>query len=880
MFRSSGFNIADDTRGESAKQHSYLPVRRLFELRQIQRMQGTALSGTRPDDTPLHGLVASTGRSPIIASAFKEPMLPHQLAAIENRMPEPPKARLPGIRPPNPPQVRPLGRVNSYHEIPKESSHRRLTQLTPVHKNGQPFPPPEEQRKQVMKRNWGRASRLVQMSSALGSNISADRRQRKQMRKIENTANPSQCAATEPRSVSRHGVSLGFLRHVVQWSMALEYPRTTSGGREVQSFRDLTCEDIVSILVLPRTHSDQQQGSCSYTDLLLRKRQAYDSRPAAGTATVFVAYCRRYKFVDFVAALSDFSDKYLWIDMWSADQTELIDEPIDAEWLAAFEKTVKEIGHTVVMFDRWENATPLSRLWCLYELAITASTSNTFGVVLLPKGATDVSQTMPQRYKELVDSVQIDFNGANVEDHNERGLLIGALGAATLVDRKDEIQGMLWDWLADQGRNMLRGVPLELQATSVLAEQLVEHLQQLGRLSEAMPLMRQRLAGAKMKYGAKSKESLSCMQALGELHHLRWICKDGDNLQNELSLAVPLLSEALRGRRELFSSLDIQTLSTVDKIALVYHDIGDLDSALSHSEEAVEGFTKLLGADHPYLLTAKQNMGRILVDQGLLDKALPLHLDAYTGKQRVYGPRSPETIDSASALGVLYLKRKEHGSAAEMLREAFTGNRAVRGDSHASTIMDAKKLRGVLANETGVQDLELAELDRFVSSNTSSPDGVLQQLDAMTLGSRDRRGQGIELLESVYDDCRRSHGNKDPRTLQCLALIGWHHHIHGTNSNIAVNSLRQALVGLTNLVDENGVHHPLVPKVAKQLKTTLEKLAQQEIDEHREQFPLDASEMAILNDLCAPGSERVRKGRRRVWGAANAAVMLRSAPTM
>jgi hypothetical protein len=96
-----------------------------------------------------------------------------------------------------------------------------------------------------------------------------------------------------------------------------------------------------------------------------------------------------------------------------------------------------------------------------------------------------------------------------------------------------------------------------------------------------------------------------------------------------------------------------------------------------------------------------------------------------------------------------------------------------------------------------------------------------------------------------------------------------------------VNSLRQALVGLTNLVDENGVHHPLVPKVAKHLKITLERMAIQDGAEDGQQFQLDASEMAILHELTssAGGEGQRRGGRRKVWVAAKTAIMLRTALT-
>jgi tetratricopeptide (TPR) repeat protein len=851
-------------------------------------MQGTALSGTRPDDTPLHGLVAATGKSPIITSAFHKPLLPHQLAAVENRKPKPPKLRLPGIGPPNGSQPRTLARVNSYHEIPKEQARVRRA----VSHRG--ALPPTESRPNAAIANeyhWKRARRYVQMSSLLGSGISQARRDSKKKNRLRRkTEKLQQLHGAEPRTVSRNGVSLGFLEHIVTWSKSLRYPQKMEDGREIHSYRDLTCEDILDILVLPRTQGGEGEESCSYADFLTQSRSRFDDRPAVGRATVFVAYCRSYIFLDFVSALSELGGKYMWIDMWSENQAELIEDPPDEQWLQAFAVNVKDIGHTVVVFDQWENASPMSRLWCLYELAITADSFVAFEVALFPGGAADMSTALCERFKDLAENTVVDFSAAKIEDEDERSLLVEALGSVELlVDRQSEIQGMLRDWLTDQGRKALREMPSASRATSDLGEQLANQLKQLGRLSEALPLMRQRLAGAKMKFGDESKEALACMHALGELHHLRWLCKDGDG-HNELTVALPLLIDALNGRREMLGPTDIRTLCTVDTLALVYHDMEELDLARRYSEEAVSGFSFVLGDGHPYLLTAQQNLGLILREQGELDAALPLHLDAYTGKEATYGPKALETIDAASALGWLYVKRGETALAAEALRTAVSGNRTVRGDSHPSTVMDAKRLHKVLSNlkavavnDTGSFDLELAELNKVISFShkAKSTAGVLQQLDSMASSQRDRRTQELEMLESVYEDCRKSHGTHDPRTLECLATIGWYHQVHGKNPNVAVNSLRQALVGLTNLVDENGVHHPLVPKVAKHLKITLERMAIQDGAEDGQQFQLDASEMAILHELTssAGGEGQRRGGRRKVWVAAKTAIMLRTALT-
>ena len=124
VFRSQGFNIADEDRGAKIKSQSFLPPTELFELRQHQRLHGTALSGTRPDDTPLHGLVASTGKSPIIESAFHQPLMPHQMGRK-------PPAKLPNFRP-KPPKMPRVTSTHSYGVLPPPTPRERRPRLGKV----------------------------------------------------------------------------------------------------------------------------------------------------------------------------------------------------------------------------------------------------------------------------------------------------------------------------------------------------------------------------------------------------------------------------------------------------------------------------------------------------------------------------------------------------------------------------------------------------------------------------------------------------------------------------------------------------------------------------------------------------------------------------
>ena len=240
-------------------------------------------------------------------------------------------------------------------------------------------------------------------------------------------------------------------------------------------------------------------------------------------------------------------------------------------------------------------------------------------------------------------------------------------------------------------------------------------------------------------------------------------------------------------------------------------------------------------------------------------------------------------------------------------------------------------------NDTGTFDTEISELSALLRAQRGNALNTLQHLQEMGATHRERRGHELEMLQDVYEDSRKLHGappclcrvrcmeadtlrRQPPPTNAGVPRDHWlvpvrptrfssflperpadrralaHSHVHGGDSELAINGLRQALVGLTNLVDENGNHHDLVPKVAGHLKIVLERTAEREPEgaahAHPQpsaflltvsclrrpgdepKFELDTSEMLILKDLTRPQKGRAK---RRVWLAAKTALALRAA---
>ena len=74
---------------------------------------------------------------------------------------------------------------------------------------------------------------------------------------------------------------------------------------------------------------------------------------------------------------------YTWISPLSEDQYAASDFKKE-DWAAIFEQRLHDIGHLVLLFSPWYDAAPLGRIWCLWEIFISASADDVTITVQLP----------------------------------------------------------------------------------------------------------------------------------------------------------------------------------------------------------------------------------------------------------------------------------------------------------------------------------------------------------------------------------------------------------------------------------------------------------------------------------------------------------------
>ena len=88
------------------------------------------------------------------------------------------------------------------------------------------------------------------------------------------------------------------------------------------------------------------------------------------------------------------------------------------------------------------------------------------------------------------------------------------------------------------------------------------------------------------------------------------------------------------------------TLTSMNNLAISYHDAGQIDRALKLHEETLALRKAKLGPDHPDTLTSMNNLAISYADAGQIDRALKLYEETLALRKAKLGPDHPDTLTS------------------------------------------------------------------------------------------------------------------------------------------------------------------------------------------------------------------------------------------
>ena len=257
----------------------------------------------------------------------------------------------------------------------------------------------------------------------------------------------------------------------------------------------------------------------------------HGSRPAFSRATPLPPtpppppLLRRYNFMDVVGALRAWHAAqaapqrptvFFWFDLFSNSQVNCVARPFEW-WMTVFTRNVCDIGHTLLVLA-WDNPIPLTRCWCLVEIAASLQDSVEFEVIMPPAEEAKFQAALLHSFDSLVLKLcAVEVSRATA--YHGAGCLVPAPAGGTACEAtlapggprhcpndlarihravreglgygrvNSVVTGRLREWMARRGARALEALPEATRLLSPLALGLCRlHLAQ-GRLGEAQALL-------------------------------------------------------------------------------------------------------------------------------------------------------------------------------------------------------------------------------------------------------------------------------------------------------------------------------------------------------------------------------------------------------
>src|SRR6266508_3164222 len=237
--------------------------------------------------------------------------------------------------------------------------------------------------------------------------------------------------------------------------------------------------------------------------------------------------------------------------------------------------------------------------------------------------------------------------------------------------------------------------------------------------------------------------------------------------------ALTLQEEALVGYRRVLGDDHPNTLNSMNNLAETRRALGDLQGARDLHEQALAGRRRVLGDDHPNTLTSMNNLALTRRALGDLQDARQLHEQTLAGYRRVLGDDHPNTLKSMNNLAETRRAQGDLQGARDLHEQALAGRRRVLGDDHPNTLGSMNNLaetRRDLGDLQGARDLHEQALAGYRRVLGDDHPNTLTSMNNLALTRRalgDLQG-ARDLHEQTLAGRRRVLGDDHPNTLNSM----------------------------------------------------------------------------------------------------------------
>lgn len=217
------------------------------------------------------------------------------------------------------------------------------------------------------------------------------------------------------------------------------------------------------------------------------------------------------------------------------------------------------------------------------------------------------------------------------------------------------------------------GDPLMVAA---LQHKLGHSLVELGFYVEAIPLFEKAKQTQQAKLGADHIETINSLNKLAVTHRVA----------GKLETAIPLLEEALKLTRAKLGTGDPATLRSMFELAAGYRAAGKTEQAIQLLEKTIELQTAQQGADHLDSLTSMNDLANAYRASGQTGKAITLLEKLVNLQTAKAGFDHSDTLTGMNNLALAYLAAGQLDRAVPLLEETLRIRRIKHGADHPHTL--------------------------------------------------------------------------------------------------------------------------------------------------------------------------------------------------
>ena len=283
------------------------------------------------------------------------------------------------------------------------------------------------------------------------------------------------------------------------------------------------------------------------------------------------------------------------------------------------------------------------------------------------------------------------------------------------------------------------------------------------------------------------------IETLESMNNLAMACLDA----GQLDRAISLFEQVLKERQTKLGDDHPDTLGSMNNLALAYQAAGQLDRAIPLHEQALKAWQAKLGDDHPDTLTAMDSLAVAYEKSGRLDRAIPFGEQALKGRQTKLGDDHPDTLRAMDNLALAYQAAGQLDRAIPLHEQALKGRQTKLGDDHPDTLGSMNNLAGAYF-AAGQFDRAIPLFEQVLKAAQAKlgedhPNTLLVQRNLARTYEKAQRGQDAELL---YQKTVEAAGRQKPRNARfysdSLAMLGRYLIRQGKHAE-AVAVLRECL---------------------------------------------------------------------------------------